>query len=152
MEPIYLCIDAYQRISTCYPGVLLVCTAAELCACSAVDNILLRLRAAGLPVLRLGRPASVHPSLRDCLPGGALWPDSSVAALRSLPRRAGVVRSLSQSLLADLILESFRFDSLNASVLMNCASSFTGSVSSGIWEMLSPHTVDEHSCFSILVD
>ena len=55
--------------------------------------MLLRLRAAGVPLLRLGRPASVHPALRDCLPGGALWPDASVAALRALPRRAGVVRA-----------------------------------------------------------
>lgn len=59
---------------------------------SAVDNILLRLRAGGLPVLRLGRPDSVHQSLRDCLPGGSLWPDTSVAKLRSLARCAGVVR------------------------------------------------------------
>lgn len=59
---------------------------------SAVDNILLRLRAAGLPVLRLGRADSVHASLRDCLPGGGLWPDTSVAKLRSLARCAGVVR------------------------------------------------------------
>ena len=64
---------------------------ATVCAGSAVDNILLRLRAAGVPVLRVGRAASVHPALRGCLPGGALWPDSSVAALRALPRRAGVV-------------------------------------------------------------
>lgn len=59
---------------------------------SAVDNIVLRLRAGGLPVLRLGRADSVHASLRDCLPGGSLWPDTSVAKLRSLARCAGVVR------------------------------------------------------------
>jgi hypothetical protein len=59
---------------------------------SAVDNILLRLRAESLPVLRLGRIDSVHPSLHDCLPGGRLWPDTSVAKLRSLARCAGVVR------------------------------------------------------------
>lgn len=61
-----------------------------------MDNILLRLRAAGLPVLRLGRADSVHPSLRECLPGGGLWPDTSVAKLRSLARCAGVVRGAAE--------------------------------------------------------
>ncbi len=68
------------------------CPKPFLSRCSAVDNILLRLRASGLPALRLGRPDSVHPALRECLPGGGLWPDTSVARLRGLARTAGVVR------------------------------------------------------------
>lgn len=58
-----------------------------------MDNILLRLRACGLPVLRLGRADYVHQSLRECLPGGGLWPDTSVAKLGSLAQCAGVVRT-----------------------------------------------------------
>ncbi len=94
-----------------------------VCAGSAVDNILLRLRAARVPVLRLGRPASVHPGLRDCLPGGALWPDSSVAALRALPRRAGVVSlpSLLTPALALVLRASLTQEILSSSrTMMRC--------------------------------
>ena len=58
---------------------------------SAVDNILLRLKAAGIHFLRLGRPESVHPALRDRVPGGDAFPDVSVAGLRHLRRTVKVV-------------------------------------------------------------
>ncbi len=64
---------------------------------SAVDNILMRLRASGLPALRLGRPEAVAPQLRACLPGGALWPGTSVAQLRGLARSARVVSQCSKT-------------------------------------------------------
>lgn len=43
---------------------------------SALDNILLRLAASGEEgFLRLGRPGSVHPALREHLPGGSRCAD-----------------------------------------------------------------------------
>ena len=41
---------------------------------SAVDTVLLKLRAAGVGFLRLGRAASVHAGVRDALPGGCAPP------------------------------------------------------------------------------
>ena len=59
---------------------------------SAVDTVLLKLRAAGVDFLRLGRAASVHTRIRDALPGGARHPAATtVAALRQLSATARVV-------------------------------------------------------------
>ena len=60
---------------------------------SAVDNVLLKLRAAGVEFLRLGRAASVHAGVSDALPGGARHPAATVAALRQLSATTGVVRT-----------------------------------------------------------
>ncbi len=60
---------------------------------SAVDNVLLRLAAARVAFVRLGRPAAVHPALRGYLPGGAENPGASVAACRHLALTASVARA-----------------------------------------------------------
>lgn len=62
-------------------------------ACSAVDNIMLKLAedAPDLDFLRIGRPSSVHPGLHAYLPGGARHPDRSVAGLSALAAGAPVV-------------------------------------------------------------
>ena len=66
---------------------------------SAVDNILLRLQAAGINFLRLGRPDSVHPALRNHVLGADAFHDTSVAGLRHVQRTMRVVRIQSISLL-----------------------------------------------------
>lgn len=60
-------------------------------ACSAVDNVLLKLAAEGVPFLRLGRPGSVHEGVREYTPGSARWPHADVAGLRDAGQRARVV-------------------------------------------------------------
>ena len=62
---------------------------------SAVDNVLLKLRAAGVGFLRLGRSASIHAGVRDALPGGARHLADTVAALRLLAATARVVSNSS---------------------------------------------------------
>ena len=62
--------------------------------CSAVDNVLLKLDAAGVPLLRLGRASGVDARLREHTPGGARHPDASVAGLRHMATHARVVRPL----------------------------------------------------------
>jgi hypothetical protein len=62
--------------------------------CSAVDNVLAKLAAEGVPLLRLGRPGTVHPALRGHLPGGVHFPDTSVAGLAAAAAGARVVRVL----------------------------------------------------------
>ena len=64
---------------------------------SAVDNVLLKLRAAGVDFLRLGRAASVHAGVSDALPGGPRHPAATVAALRQLSATARVVSSVRSS-------------------------------------------------------
>ena len=59
---------------------------------SAVDNILLKLRAEGVDFLRLGRSGAVHPGVADAVPGGARHPAATVAALRQLAATSAVVR------------------------------------------------------------
>lgn len=59
---------------------------------SAVDNILLKLKETGVRFLRLGRPVSVHPGVRDGIPGGAWYPDTRVKALEALSLNSTVVR------------------------------------------------------------
>ena len=60
---------------------------------SAVDNVLLKLRAAGVDFLRVGRAASVHAVVRDALPNGTRHPAATVAAMRQLSATARVVRA-----------------------------------------------------------
>ncbi len=60
---------------------------------SAVDNVLLKLRAAGVDFLRVGRAASVHAGVRDALPNGTRHPAATVAAMRQLSATASVVRA-----------------------------------------------------------
>jgi len=64
---------------------------------SAVDNVLLKLRAAGVDFLRLGRAASVYAGVSDALPGGPRHPAATVAALRQLSATARVVSTLTGS-------------------------------------------------------
>lgn len=59
--------------------------------CSAVDNVLAKLAAEGVALLRLGRLAQVHPALQQHLPGGGHFPDTSVAGLAAAARDARVV-------------------------------------------------------------
>ncbi|KAG2453466.1 hypothetical protein HYH02_001687 [Chlamydomonas schloesseri] len=69
---------------------------------SAVDNILLKLAASLQPdeagtgasavkFVRLGSAHSVHPGVRRFMPGGAAYPDTSVAGLQRLMNAANVV-------------------------------------------------------------
>ncbi len=71
----------------------------HLTYCSAVDNVLAKLAEAGVPLLRLGRPATVHPALQGHLPGGVHFPDTSVAGLAAIAAGARVV-SIPKVLLA----------------------------------------------------
>jgi DNA replication ATP-dependent helicase Dna2 len=58
---------------------------------SAVDNILLKLAAAGdVPFVRVGRAGRVHPALEEWLPEGARHGAASAAALRALSGRVRV--------------------------------------------------------------
>lgn len=59
---------------------------------SAVDNVLGKLAEEGVDLLRLGRPATIHPSLRAYTPGGARFPDTSVASLSAAAHDTRVVR------------------------------------------------------------
>lgn len=59
---------------------------------SAVDNILVKLAAEGVPFVRLGREQTVHPAVRPWLPGGEQHPERTVAALRRLGETVPVVR------------------------------------------------------------
>lgn len=72
----------------------------RLPACSAVDNVLLKLAERGVPFLRLGSQRAVHPAVRAHLPGGCSYPDTSVAGLRDMSQRARVVRMRDLSTLA----------------------------------------------------
>eukprot|EP00798_Chlamydomonas_sp_ICE-L_P015376 gene15376-21461_t len=58
---------------------------------SAVDNILIKLAAEGVPFLRLGHAKSVHPAVKDWTPGGARYPCKSVSALQDLTRKVRVL-------------------------------------------------------------
>ena len=64
---------------------------------SAVDNVLLKLAEGGeegvppVPLVRLGRAATVHPGVRRFAPGGAAYPDRSAAALAAAMDAARVV-------------------------------------------------------------
>ena len=57
-------------------------------ACSAVDNILMKLAGEEVPFVRLGRLASVHPAVRPWTPGGERYP---LKATRELARLADSV-------------------------------------------------------------
>lgn len=59
---------------------------------SAVDNILLKLADAETPILRIGQPSGVHPSVQKYLPGGEVHPDTSAAGLKRLSQEATLVR------------------------------------------------------------
>ncbi len=58
-----------------------------------MDNVLGKLVEGGVDLLRLGRPATVHPALRAYTPGGARFPDTSVAGLSAAADGARVVRA-----------------------------------------------------------
>ncbi|CAL8464813.1 g4348 [Coccomyxa elongata] len=58
---------------------------------SAVDNVLGKLVEGGVDLLRLGRPATIHPALRAYIPGGARFPDTSVAGLSAAAQDTHVV-------------------------------------------------------------
>lgn len=58
---------------------------------SAVDNILLRLKAAGINFLRIGRPDSVHAALQDHLLGGEIYADVTLTGLQKIQSTVRVV-------------------------------------------------------------
>ena len=58
---------------------------------SAVDNVALRLAAAGVAFVRVVRPATTHPGVRPHLLGSARWPARTAAALRDLSARSPLV-------------------------------------------------------------
>jgi hypothetical protein len=58
---------------------------------SAVDNILVKLAASGVPILRLGRPQGVHTTIKPYMLGGELYPQVSVSNLRNICRSAPLV-------------------------------------------------------------
>ncbi|BDA50404.1 DNA replication ATP-dependent helicase/nuclease DNA2 [Coccomyxa sp. Obi] len=58
---------------------------------SAVDNVLGKLADEGVDLLRLGRIGTIHPALRAYTPGGARFPDTSVAGLSAAADGARVV-------------------------------------------------------------
>lgn len=58
---------------------------------SAVDNILVKLAALGVPILRLGRPQGVHTSIKPYMLGGELYPQTSVSNLRNICQSAPLV-------------------------------------------------------------
>ncbi|KXZ52798.1 hypothetical protein GPECTOR_8g185 [Gonium pectorale] len=58
---------------------------------SAVDNILLKLVGTGVSFVRLGSAQSVHPGVRAHMPGGAHFPDTSVAGLQEMMAHVNVV-------------------------------------------------------------
>ncbi|KAK9793498.1 hypothetical protein WJX73_007951 [Symbiochloris irregularis] len=58
---------------------------------SAVDNILLRLKAAGINFLRIGRPDSVHAALQTHLLGGDSFPDTVLTGLQRIQSTVRVV-------------------------------------------------------------
>lgn len=64
-----------------------------LTLCSAVDNLLLKLAAEGVPFLRIGRLSQVEQRLHGWMPGGSHYPDTSVAGLRATAQAARVVSS-----------------------------------------------------------
>lgn len=58
---------------------------------SALDNILLKLIDHRVNVVRLGRAEAVHPGVADHVPGGARFPDTSVAGLQAVAHATPVV-------------------------------------------------------------
>ena len=62
-----------------------------LTMCSAVDNLLLKLAAEGVPFLRIGRLSQVDQGLHAWMPGGSHHPDTSVHGLRATAQAARVV-------------------------------------------------------------
>lgn len=58
---------------------------------SAVDNILVKLVAMEVPILRLGRPQGVHAAIKPYMLGSALYPQTSVSNLRNLCQSAPLV-------------------------------------------------------------
>lgn len=56
-----------------------------------MDNVLGKLAEEGVDLLRLGRPGTIHPALRAYTPGGARFPDTSVAGLFAAAGGARVV-------------------------------------------------------------
>ena len=58
---------------------------------SAVDNILVKLVALEVPVLRLGRSQGVHEAIKPYMLGGTLYPWKSVSDLRNLCHSAPLV-------------------------------------------------------------
>ena len=58
---------------------------------SAVDNILLKLMAAGVSFLRLGRPETTHPDIREHMIGGAKYPNVSTSGLKEISQQIKVV-------------------------------------------------------------
>jgi len=70
---------------------------------SAVDNILLKLAAAGVDFLRLGRSTGVHPALAAHTLGGARYADRSAGALAALAASARLVGVTALSVHAPLL-------------------------------------------------
>jgi hypothetical protein len=58
---------------------------------SAVDNVALKLVERGVPFLRVGRPESVHPGVREYVVGGPRYPVTSLASMQELATKAPVV-------------------------------------------------------------
>lgn len=88
------CICCHRRwLGLCYPEQIYFHSKIQYVylLCSAVDNILLKLRKEGVDFLRLGRTSGVHPGVADALPGGTRHPAPTVAAMRQLAATSSVV-------------------------------------------------------------
>eukprot|EP00192_Tetraselmis_astigmatica_P006795 CAMPEP_0117666184 /NCGR_PEP_ID=MMETSP0804-20121206/10233_1 /TAXON_ID=1074897 /ORGANISM="Tetraselmis astigmatica, Strain CCMP880" /LENGTH=730 /DNA_ID=CAMNT_0005473697 /DNA_START=494 /DNA_END=2688 /DNA_ORIENTATION=+ len=77
---------------------------------SAVDNVLLRLKAGGrYDFLRIGSRGAIHPDLQDNCLGGARFPGRSVAELQDLAANIAVVGSTCMSI-GHPLLQGRHFD------------------------------------------
>ena len=70
------------------------CYVEYLPVCSAVDNLLLKLAAEGVPFLRIGRLSQVDQRLHAWTPGGSRYPSTSVGGLQATAKAAQVVSLL----------------------------------------------------------